>query len=294
VSFSVAGGVEVEKNWEKMSQVSVPTGKPLEEAEFEGIVKALPSERRAKMAEFIKACHRVFNDLDFTLLEMNPLTFGADGKPIPLDMRVELDDTASFRNAKKWDNVEFPQAFGRKLHPEEQIIREIDEKSGASLKLIVLNPKGRIWTIVAGGGASVIYADTVVDLGFGHELGNYGEYSGDPNEEETYIYAKTILDLATRNADGRPIAVLIGGGIANFTDVANTFKGIIRALKEYREKLIKAKARIYVRRGGPNYKTGLRLMRELGNELGVPIDVYGPETSMTKIVPMAIEYIKSG
>jgi succinyl-CoA synthetase beta subunit len=24
-----------------------------------------------------------------------------------------------------------------------------------------LNPKGRIWTMVAGGGASVIYADTV-------------------------------------------------------------------------------------------------------------------------------------
>ena len=34
---------------------------------------------------------------------------------------------------------------------------ELDAKSGASLKLTILNKKGRIWTMVAGGGASVIY-----------------------------------------------------------------------------------------------------------------------------------------
>ena len=34
-------------------------------------------------------------------------------------------------------------------------------QTSASLKFTVLNPKGRIWTMVAGGGASVIYADTV-------------------------------------------------------------------------------------------------------------------------------------
>lgn len=35
--------------------------------------------------------------------------------------------------------------------------------------------------MVAGGGASVIYTDTVADLGYSSELGNYGEYSGAPN-----------------------------------------------------------------------------------------------------------------
>ena len=37
-------------------------------------------------------------------------------------------------------------------------MHELDGKTGASLKLSILNPKGRIWTMVAGGGASVIYA----------------------------------------------------------------------------------------------------------------------------------------
>ena len=44
-------------------------------------------------------------------------------------------------------------------------------------------------------------------------------------EQETYAYAKTLLDVATASADGRPRALLVGGGIANFTDVAATFQG---------------------------------------------------------------------
>jgi len=39
-------------------------------------------------------------DLDFTFLEMNPFTL-VNGKPYPLDMRGELDDTAAFKNFKK-------------------------------------------------------------------------------------------------------------------------------------------------------------------------------------------------
>ncbi len=56
-------------------------------------------------------------------------------------------------------------------------------------------PAGRVWTMVAGGGASVAYADTISDMGFGHELANYGEYSGAPSRDMTYEYAKTILSL---------------------------------------------------------------------------------------------------
>ena len=47
-------------------------------------------------------------------------------------------------------------------------IAALDEKTGASLKLTVLNPKARVWTMVAGGGASVIYSDTICDMGFAH------------------------------------------------------------------------------------------------------------------------------
>ena len=84
----------------------------------------------------------------------------------------------------EWADIitEFPPFFGHESKPEEAYIQSLDERTGASLKLTVLNPNGRIWTLVAGGGASVIYADTICDLGFSKELGNYGEYSGAPSQ----------------------------------------------------------------------------------------------------------------
>ena len=49
--------------------------------------------------------------------------------------------------------------------------------------------------MVAGGGASVIYADTICELGGASQLANYGEYSGAPTEGQTYEYAKTISEF---------------------------------------------------------------------------------------------------
>jgi len=200
-------------------------------------------------------------------------------------------------------------------------IQKLDASTGASLKLTVLNPNGRVWTMVAGGGASVVYSDAIAAAGFAHELANYGEYSGAPSEGQTFEYAKTIrtypiiqsintnihlVDLLTRSPprpDGK--VLIIGGGIANFTNVAATFKGIIRALTSYKTQLIAHNAKIYVRRGGPNWQEGLKAMRLLGESiphvdidiaaqtntgesLGVPIRVFGPDTHITEIVPLAL------
>jgi len=160
------------------------------------------------------------------------------------------------------------------------------------LKFTILNPIGRIWNLVAGGGASVIFADTVSDLGFGHELGNYGEYSGAPNEEETYHYARTFLSVATKFPQFTPKALIIGGAIANFTDVLKTFKGIIHALKEFRQKLFDQKFAIFVRRAGPNYQTALKLMQNLSEQFQIPFHLFGPENPMTSIIPLAVKWIQ--
>jgi len=205
-----------------------------------------------------------------------------------LDLAAKLDQCAEYLCKQKWGEVVFPPPFGREAFPEEAYIADLDAKSGASLKLTILNAEGRIWTMVAGGGASVIYADTICDLGGATELANYGEYSGAPSEGQTYEYAKTILSLMTKKNHPEGKILIIGGGIANFTNVAATFKGIVRALREYQQKLISGKAKIYVRRAGPNFQEGLRIMRELGETLGVPIHVFGPETHMTAIVGMAL------
>jgi ATP-citrate lyase beta-subunit len=289
IYFSLHGGVEIEENWEKVIEIRVPVLE--KEKAKELLEKNIPIFEGKKIAvDFISALHAFFADFNYSYLELNPFII-KDNEVFVLDAVAKLDDTGFFESGKKWKIEEFPEVFGEQKTPEEKYIQSLDEKSGASLKLTVLNPKGRIWTMVAGGGASVIYADTIVDLGYGKEMAVYGEYSGDPSTDETFEYAKTILDLMTRKKNEKGKVLIIGGGIANFTDVAKTFTGIIKALQLYAEKLREHKIRIYVRRGGPNYEVGLKKIRTAVEEINVPIKVFGPETHMTRIVPMAIEEV---
>lgn len=289
VMFCHEGGINVGDVDSKASRLEVPVGKFPSSNEIEKkLLGNFTEENKMLLSGFIEALFKFYVDLNFTYLEINPIVVTKESV-IPLDLAAKVDSTAEFESSRKWGKLEFPVPFGRNPTKEEAFIEKLDSQTGASLKLTVLNPDGRVWTMVAGGGASVIYADTITDLGYIKEMANYGEYSGDPNEEFTYLYAKTILDLMTRNSNPKGKILLIGGGIANFTDVANTFKGIIKALKEYGRKLQEGKVKIYVRRGGPNYQEGLKKMKELGTKIGVPIEVYGPETHMTKIVSIALK-----
>ena len=287
IFFSLQGGVYVEENWDKVIRWHVDVLKGIDDLDIKSGLPESLGEKGPAIERFLRALWRFYSQTGFAYLEINPFTFHR-GSIVPLDMVAKLDDAEEYWQRKRWAGLAFPEPFGRSLSKEELFIKDIDSKTGASLKLTILNPEGRVWTMVAGGGASVIYADTICDLGFAGEMANYGEYSGDPNTEETYYYTRTILDLMTRKKDSRGKVLLIGGAIANFTDVAKTFKGVVMALEEYREKLQEAGVKIYVRRGGPNYEQGLKLMRSLGDRLGVPIEVYGPETHMTRIVPLAL------
>jgi ATP-citrate lyase beta-subunit len=289
IHFSTQGGVDIESVWDTVIETEVPILGAFDKAALAKRLPKLPDKE--KIVSFIESLYRFFVDYHFAYLEFNPFTLSKEGALVPLDCVAKLDDTAAYQCAEKWGKVEFPKPFGSTMTKEEAYVKSLDEKTGASLKLTVLNPDGRVWLLVAGGGASVIYTDTVVDLGFAKELANYGEYSGDPSTELTYEYTKTVLDLMTRKpaAGGKPKFLIVGGGIANFTDVAKTFTGIIQALEEYKERLQKNKVKIYVRRGGPNYVEGLAKMRRVGERIGVPVEVYGPETHMTAVVSMALE-----
>ncbi len=285
------GGICIEENWDRVSGIEVPDGQPLDRNILASrITEMFPEPHKEVMTDFVARLYEFFVEGHFTYLEINPLTI-AGGEIKPLDLVAKVDDTASFECQHLWGHTEMPIPFGREFSPEEKFIEELDAKTGASLKLSILNPKGRIWTMVAGGGASVIFADTISDLGHGKELANYGEYSGNPTTEATYNYAKTIFDMMTRDKDpqGRNKILFIGGGIANFTDVAKTFTGIFKAMREYSEKMRQTGVEIWVRRAGPNYKLALKQMKSLGDELKIPTQVYGPETHMTNIVSMALK-----
>lgn len=288
ILFHHEGGVDIGDVDSKALKLEIPVGSSLNVNSIRTqLLAKVAADQQETVTKFIQSLYKVYVDLYFTYLEINPLVV-TGGQVFVLDLAAKLDQCAEYLCKQQWGDVEFPPPFGREAYPEEAYIADLDAKSGASLKLTILNPKGRIWTMVAGGGASVIYADTICDLGSASELSNYGEYSGAPSEQQTYDYAKTILSLMCKEFHPAGKILVIGGGIANFTNVAATFKGIVRSLREYQQRLIDNKVSIFVRRAGPNYQEGLRIMRELGETLGVPIHVFGPETHMTAIVGMAL------
>lgn len=289
IMFHSEGGVDVGDVDSKAARLSILIDQDITVTlvQQSDLLRGVPPQRQEKLAKFVTVLFQVYRKLNFTYMEINPIVY-TDTQIVPLDLAAKIDETAAFLNASDWGHLDFPAPFGRKEFPEEAYIRELDSKTGASLKLTILNPAGRIWTMVAGGGASVVYADTIADLGFGHELANYGEYSGAPSTEHTFEYAKTLIGLMTREIDPRGKIFIIGGGIANFTDVAATFTGLIQAIRAFKEDLKRHHIQIWVRRAGPNYQEGLQLMRKCSNDTGLNIHIYGPETHATAVVPLAL------
>jgi len=268
INFSEEGGIEIEENWHKIKRIEVPTLKD---------IKDLDLNVSENIEQFIKSIFEIFREENFCYLELNPFTI-KDGKVVILDTVAQVDSCSV--------KTEFPKPFGRKIYPEEKLIENIDSNSGASLKLTVLNPNGKIWNILGGGGASIIYLDMITNLGKGNEIANYGESSGNPSTEECYQYAKAILELMCKN-NGKILFIV--GGIANFTDVRDTFKGFSRALEEFTGQLKQNNVTIFIRRGGPHYLEGLELIRKTCANLGLKHYVHGPETSMPEIIKIAEE-----
>ncbi|KAK3955514.1 ATP citrate lyase [Pseudoneurospora amorphoporcata] len=322
ILFYHEGGVDVGDVDAKAEKILIPVDLsqyPSNEELASTLLKHVPKGIHNVLVDFIARLYAVYVDCQFTYLEINPLVVipnedATSAEVHFLDLAAKLDQTADFECGNKWaiarspaalgivaqssnggvnidagPPIEFPAPFGRELTKEEAYIAELDAKTGASLKLTVLNPNGRIWTLVAGGGASVVYADAIASAGFADELANYGEYSGAPTESQTYHYARTVLDLMLRAPMSEKGKVLfIGGGIANFTNVASTFKGVIKALREYAKALIEHNTQIWVRRAGPNYQEGLKNLKAATQELGLNAKIFGPEMHVSGIVPLAL------
>ncbi|KAJ4307204.1 beta subunit of ATP citrate lyase [Collariella sp. IMI 366227] len=314
ILFTHEGGVDVGDVDAKAEKLLIPvdlTQYPSNEEIAEKLLSKVPKGVHNVLVDFITRLYAVYVDCQFTYLEINPLVVIPNEDRTSasvhfLDLAAKLDQTADFECGAKWaiarspaalgitavtsangavavdagPPIEFPAPFGRELTKEEAYIAELDAKTGASLKLTVLNPNGRIWTLVAGGGASVVYADAIASAGFADELANYGEYSGAPTESQTYHYARTVLDLMLRapmNSKGK--VLFIGGGIANFTNVASTFKGVIKALREYAKALNEHNVQIW---------EGLKNMKAATQELGLNAKIFGPEMHVSGIVPLAL------
>ena len=156
---------------------------------------------------------------------------------------------------------------------------EIDSRVKGSVKFIQI-PGGDTALLPAGGGASLYYADAVV--AHGGKLANYAEYSGDPPDWSVEALTDKVCSLPGIKR------IIVGGAIANFTNVKKTFTGIIAGFRRAKSQGKLDAVDIWVRRGGPYEKEGLAAMEALKQE-GFQIHVFDRRTPLTDIVDKSMQ-----
>ncbi|MGH7260326.1 MAG: ATP citrate lyase citrate-binding domain-containing protein [Nitrospiraceae bacterium] len=274
------GGIEVESNWDRVKKLAIEVGEKPSEAALEKLAKdaGFSGGLVKKVAEFAGKMFTCFDSEDAQYLEVNPVVAReSNGELIALDAVTLLDGDAKFRHPD-W-NFAFAAEFGRAYTKDELDVMAVDSKIKGSVKFIQI-PGGNIAMLPAGGGASVYYSDAVVARG--GQLANYAEYSGDPPDWAVEVLTEKVASLPDIQH------IIVGGAIANFTDVKKTFGGIIAGFRKVKADGKLKGVKIWVRRGGPNEKEGLELMRKLKDE-GFDIHVYDRKTPLTDIVDMALQ-----
>lgn len=273
------GGIEVESRWSEIKRISVEIGEsPTREALKDLATRAgFKGEMAGKVAQFAGKLFECYEQEDGQYLEINPLSVTKDGELIALDMVTMLDADSRFRHPD-W-NFTFASEFGRPYTEPEREIMEIDARIKGSVKFIEI-PGGDVALLPAGGGASVYYADAIVAQG--GKIANYAEYSGDPPDWAVEALTERVCALPNVKH------IIVGGAIANFTNVKKTFAGIIAGFRNAKAKGRMKDVHIWVRRGGPYEKEGLEAMRALTAE-GFNIHVYDRYTPLTDIVDYALK-----
>jgi ATP-citrate lyase beta-subunit len=265
VHYSEHGGVNIEDNPESV-QVYTHDTVPLPKA-------------------FVDTVLNVMNEQHLSFVEINPLIVRGNDCLL-LDAAVLADSAGEYVASWTESDIVDPHVPSTS----EAAITEMNQNSPAAFSFRVLNPDGAIWLILSGGGASITIADEAMNQGKADLIGNYGEYSGGPTTEESYLYTKHVLEqlLGSRSAKK---AIVIAGGVANFTDVKKTFKGVIQALNEYSDRLRQQDVKVFVRRGGPNEKEGLAMMRQFLEKSQLFGSVHGSDVLLTEVVTEALEYV---
>lgn len=276
---SASGGINIEDNTHSVQKVNLNDQTNWEEL----------SHQTGLTSNQLSALTAVFERNHFVFMEINP--YVVEGSTIHLlDLAVEVDDAATYF-VEDWREPDIRSSHMQRT-PEEITIAKLAKKSPASFSFDILNPDGSIFLLLSGGGASITIADEVHNQGFGAQLANYGEYSGNPNAEETYIYTSAVLHALLKSSAPKK-ALFIGGAVANFTDIANTFKGIIRALDECAPQLQQQSVKVFVRRGGPREEEGLKAMKRVLEKHGLLGAVHDATTPLATAVGEVLQEVGS-
>jgi succinyl-CoA synthetase beta subunit len=215
------------------------------------------SDLIGQAVKFMQSLYNAYEQMDASLMEINPFLLTKDNRLIALDAKVNFDDNAMFRHKDFLDL--------RDLNEEEPL--EI-EASKFDLNYIKLD--GNIACMVNGAGLAMATMD-IIKLA-GGEPANFLDVGGGASQERVEAAFRILL------ADENVKAVLINifGGIVRCDMVA---RGVVEAVKK-----LGIEVPVVVRLEGTNVEEGQRVIRDSGLNFTV---ANGMKDAADKVVALA-------
>ncbi|MFN0249548.1 MAG: ADP-forming succinate--CoA ligase subunit beta [Kofleriaceae bacterium] len=241
VMASREGGMDIEEvaatHPEKIIRVAINPATGWQDNQSRTLAKALGMEGKVagELAKFMTALTKAYDELDCSLLEINPLITTKDGKVLALDAKINFDDNAMFR------------------HPELEELRDPNEEDAAEQEakkwdLSYISLGGNIGCMVNGAGLAMSTMDIIKF--YGGEPANFLDVGGGATAEKVTAAFKII----TTDPDVKAIFVNIFGGIMKCDTIA---EGVIKAVKE-----TGLKVPLVVRLEGTNVELGKKMLAE--------------------------------
>jgi succinyl-CoA synthetase beta subunit len=208
--------------------------------------RGMTGKTAGELGKFMKALTRAYEDMDCSLLEINPLITTKDGKVLALDAKINFDDNALFR------------------HPELESLRDLNEEDAQEIEakkwdLSYISLEGNIGCLVNGAGLAMSTMDIIKF--YGGQPANFLDVGGGATAEKVTAAFKII----TSDPDVKAIFVNIFGGIMKCDTIA---QGVIAAVKE-----VGLKMPLVVRLEGTNVELGKKMLAESGLNITAASDM---------------------
>src|ERR1700694_1244587 len=197
----------------------------------------IPATLVNQAVKFMQSLCTAYEQMDASLVEINPFLLTKDGRLVALDAKVNFDDNAMFRHKEFLDL--------RDLNEEEPL--EI-EASKFDLNYIKLD--GNIACMVHGAGLAMVTMD-IIKLA-GGEPANFLDVGGGASQERV----EAAFKILPAEDHVRAVLLNIFGGIVRCDMVA---RGVVGAATN-----LGVKVPVVVRLEGTNVEEGQRVIRESG------------------------------
>jgi len=252
VMASTEGGMEIEevaaKSPEKILKETINPAVGWQDFQARQLGFALGMNAKCvrQLSKFLSALTKCYQEMDCSLLEVNPLITTGDDRVLALDAKVNFDDNGIFR------------------HPELSDWRDLAEEDPAEVEakkydLSYINLDGTIGCMVNGAGLAMSTMDIIKH--YGGEPANFLDVGGGATTEKVTAAFKII----TSDPNVKGIFVNIFGGIMKCDTIAN---GVVAAVKE-----VGLKVPLVVRLEGTNVELGRKILEASGMNLASAADM---------------------